>query len=181
MAALEALNDKLDVAGVMAEICIYGGTTMVLAYNTRLSTKDIDAVFHPKEIIRKLVEEIADERSLPSDWMNDGVKGFLSLKPEFTSQGLPQFSHIQVTRPSAKYLFAMKCIAARVLDSTSKGDKGDVKFLLKELKIETEEQGLKIIGDFYVSERIPQKTHFFLIECLHEIKREGNGKSSATQ
>ena len=51
--ALANLNGRLAEEGVIGEICIYGGTAMVLAFNARLSTKDVDAIFNPAEIIRR--------------------------------------------------------------------------------------------------------------------------------
>jgi hypothetical protein len=47
-AALGALSEKLGELGVHGEICLFGGTVMVLAFTARLSTKDVDAIFQPK-------------------------------------------------------------------------------------------------------------------------------------
>lgn len=46
--ALEALNNRLTDKGVTGELCIYGGATMILAFDARESTRDVDAVFVPK-------------------------------------------------------------------------------------------------------------------------------------
>jgi len=42
--ALGRLSELLGERGVMGEICLLGGTVMVLAFNARASTRDIDAV-----------------------------------------------------------------------------------------------------------------------------------------
>jgi hypothetical protein len=175
--ALDALNKKLERAGTRAEICLYGGALMLLAFNARMSTKDVDAIFKPKEIVRKFVAEIAEEQGIPSDWMNDGVKGFLSATPKWTSKGLPSFSHILITRPTAKYLFAMKCMAARAPGYDTKGDKGDIKFLMKHLQIGTEKQALTIVEEFYDKHRIAPKAHFLILECLQDLKNNHGGIS----
>lgn len=177
LTALSALNRKLEDAGTRAEICLYGGASMLLAFNARLSTKDVDAIFKPKAVVRKLVEEIAEEHGIPSDWMNDGVKGFTSANPKFTAKGLPIFSHIQVTRPTAKYLFAMKCMAARAPGYDSKGDKGDIKFLMKHLKIQSEKDALSILEEFYDKNRIAPKSQFLILECLQELGKIPGGIS----
>lgn len=169
LAALDALNKKLEKAGTRAEICIYGGASMLLGFNARMSTKDVDAVFKPKDIVRKLIEEVAQEQAIPSDWMNDGVKGFTSANPKFTAKGLPNLSHIQVTRPTAKYLFAMKSMAARAPGYDSKGDKGDIKFLMKRLKIESEREAFTILEEFYDKSRVAPKSRFLVLECLQEL------------
>src|SRR5882672_705595 len=45
--ALRALSDELGDRGVTGEICLFGGTVMVLAFSARVATKDIDALFKP--------------------------------------------------------------------------------------------------------------------------------------
>ena len=107
IAALSRLNDFLTEAKVIGEICLFGGTAMVLVFNARLSTRDVDAIFQPTALIRDLAEKIADERGLPRHWLNDGVKGFQANKPEITQDSVPQFSNLRIYRPSAEYLLAM--------------------------------------------------------------------------
>jgi hypothetical protein len=48
LAALARLNDLLHEKGVMGEICIFGGAAMVLAFDARESTRDVDGIFVPK-------------------------------------------------------------------------------------------------------------------------------------
>ena len=43
----------------MLEISIYGGTAMMLAYDSRNATKDIDAIFHPVEEGQGLIDQVA--------------------------------------------------------------------------------------------------------------------------
>jgi hypothetical protein len=40
--ALRTLSDKLGARGVTGELCLFGGTVMVLAFSARLATKDVD-------------------------------------------------------------------------------------------------------------------------------------------
>ena len=56
--ALEELSFRLGKRGVRGEVCLFGGTVMILAFQSRQSTKDIDAVFAPTSVIRELVAEI---------------------------------------------------------------------------------------------------------------------------
>lgn len=49
---LGALSDELDQMSVKGEICLYDGATMCLVYQSRPSTKDIDAIFEPATQIR---------------------------------------------------------------------------------------------------------------------------------
>lgn len=164
--ALSILNQKLEGEGVIGEICLFGGTAMVLAFNARLSTKDVDAIFTPPEVIRRRAREIAEEMDLPADWLNDSVKGYVSDAPEYTSEGLPQMSHLRVIRPTAEYLLAMKCMASRFPSYATKGDRKDIVFLLQHLGIQKAEVAFKVVERFYAPEHILPKTSFLIQELL---------------
>jgi hypothetical protein len=114
LAALRALSDELEKENVIGEVCLFGGTVMVLAFAARLATKDVDAVFQPSQVIRNLALRVADEQDLPRDWLNDGVKGFVSARHQTTPGNLPQFPNLRLTMPVPEYLLAMKCMAARL-------------------------------------------------------------------
>src|SRR5580692_2402103 len=73
--AFGALSDELLERDVKGELCIFGGTVMVLAFASRLATKDVDAIFQPAAIVREVAASIAAENDLPEDWLNDAVKG----------------------------------------------------------------------------------------------------------
>src|SRR5262249_54359698 len=128
--ALRALSDELGEQGITGEICLFGGSVMILAFTARLTTKDVDAVFQPTQTIRELANRIADEQHLPANWLNDGVKGYLSERHETTTGNLPQFAHLRMTMPVPEYLLAMKCMAARIGGARDEpSDVSDVIFL----------------------------------------------------
>ena len=52
--ALRRLSELLRERNVQGEICLLGGTAMVLAFNARERTKDVDAVFQPPQLVREL-------------------------------------------------------------------------------------------------------------------------------
>lgn len=170
--ALGLLNGRLEAAGVTGEVCIFGGSAMILAFDARPTTRDVDAVFRPPVLVREAAAAIAEELSLPANWLNDGVKGFVSNHPEYVSEGLPQFPHLRVLRPSASYLFAMKCIAARVEGYDTPGDKGDARFLARHLGLRTADEALNIVTGYYPASRIPVKTQYFVEEIIDELAKE---------
>jgi len=104
--ALSSLSDELGKQGVTGELCLFGGTVMVLAFTARLSTKDVDALFQPTPLIRDIARRVGEEQNLPTDWLNDGVKGFVSARHETTAGNLPQFPHLRLTMPVPEYLLA---------------------------------------------------------------------------
>lgn len=57
--AFGSLCEELGRQGVTGELCLFGGTVMVLAFTARLSTKDVDALFQPAQSIRELARRIA--------------------------------------------------------------------------------------------------------------------------
>jgi len=171
LVALARLDERLGEENVMGEICIFGGTAMVLAFNARLSTKDVDAIFKPPEVFRRLAGELAESMALPATWLNDGVKGFVSAYPEYTSEGLPQMSHLRVIRPSAEYLLAMKCMASRAPAYDTQGDQEDIAFLIEHAGLKTADDVLAVVEKFYPPDRILPKTHFMLLEIFDKISK----------
>ncbi len=169
--ALAGLSDALGKQGVTGELCLFGGTVMMLAFSARVTTKDVDALFQPAPIIRDLAGCIAEENNLPADWLNDGVKGFLSARHEITAGNLPQFPHLRLTMPVPEYLLAMKCMAARLGGTAGEpSDLTDIVFLIRHLDLRSAPDVLEIVGRYYPASRIPVKTQY-LIEGLYEEGR----------
>ncbi|MDB6162498.1 MAG: hypothetical protein JWO04_6204 [Gammaproteobacteria bacterium] len=169
--ALRALSDKLGDQGVTGELCLFGGTVMVLAFSARLATKDVDALFKPAKTIRDLAGHIAAELHLPNDWLNDGVKGFLSPRHKTTAGNLPQFPHLRLTMPVPEYLLAMKCMASRIGGTTGEtSDVSDIVFLIRHLGLKSARDVLDIVAQYYPSNQIPVKTQY-LIEGLFDEGR----------
>jgi hypothetical protein len=166
--ALERLSEELGGRGVTGEICLFGGTVMVLAYSARLATKDVDALFQPAPLIREIAQSIGEEEKLPAAWLNDGVKGFLSSRHQTTTGELPQFPHLRLTMPVPEYLLAMKCMAARLGGTTGEAsDVPDITFLIRHLGLGSAAAVLEVVGHYYPASRIPLKTQY-LVEGLFE-------------
>jgi hypothetical protein len=166
--ALNSLSEELGKEGVTGEVCLFGGTIMVLAFAARVSTKDVDALFRPTPLIRTLARSIAEEQQLPSDWLNDGVKGFISTRHETTAGNLPQFPHLRLTMPVPEYLLAMKCMAARLGGPEGEAsDVPDITFLIRHLQLTSAKAVLDIVAQYYPANLTPVKTQY-LVEGLFE-------------
>ncbi len=132
---------------------------MVLEYNARLSTKDVDVVIlAPQEarFVRMLAKTVADERNWPDDWLNDGAKGYLVG----LSDGPVIFSveGIEVRRPAIEQLLAMKLSAWR--DDV---DIADARRLLEELSIAgNRELAWKMVEPYLVPGRELKAQYAFL-------------------
>jgi len=167
--ALRRLSELLRARGIQGEICLFGGTAMVLAFNARERTKDVDAVFHPPQLVRELATVVKDELSLPAEWLNDAVKGFLASDLKPVVYDLPQFENLRVTAPPAEYLLAMKCMAARIASGTdSGGDVEDIRFLVRHLGLASAEEALAIVAGYYPKSLVPPRTQYLLEEIFEE-------------
>ena len=162
LAFFESLNEKLRGKGVLGEIGVVGGTAMVLGFDARASTKDIDAIFVPAIEIREAAAEVAESMSLSSDVLNDAVKGFIYTAPEKCV--LLEYDCLRIWMPPPEYLFAMKCCSARY-DSS---DHDDIMFFIDYLGLTSLDEGLRIIEEYVPKKRIPAKTSFFLEEIFEK-------------
>ena len=137
--ALRRLSNELEAGGLQGEILLTGGAAMCLIHSARDMTKDIDALYEPKDVINELVVKIAREEGLPEDWLNDGVKGFLS--PNTPREDFLTWPGLKITTVAADYLLAMKLMSARY----GATDYDDIRFLVKELGITSAESMIRIV------------------------------------
>ena len=166
--ALTRLGALCADAAIKAEIAIYGGTVMMIAYDCRQATKDIDAIFQPAGEIEPLIRQVAAEMKLPEDWMNSGVKTFVGAR-----EARQEFSELQIpglvlTRPSPEYLLAMKCLAARLPTLFRVGDVEDIKFLLRKLRLRSIKEVDAIVGDYYGDRRLENGKRWLVEKLLAE-------------
>jgi len=146
---------------IKLSLTIYGGTVMMLAYNARPGTKDIDAIFRPREEVKPLIEQVAKEMNLDEDWLNDDVKVWVAENErdsliEFREMKDPA-GGISVTRPSAKYLLAMKARAARLPLPGQRGDYDDLVYLLRHTQTRTVEEVDKLVGKYFLQDCLPER------------------------
>jgi Nucleotidyltransferase of unknown function (DUF6036) len=157
---LQELGRRLDDRGVRGELFLVGGAAMALAYSTRRSTVDLDAVFEPKTTIYEVAAIIAAERDLPAGWLNDGVKGYL---PGIDPNALVLFDAVglRVMVASPRYLLAMKLLASRV-----ERDEDDIRLLLAICGITTVGDALAVVEDLYGRGPVEPRVGYLLAELL---------------
>jgi hypothetical protein len=158
----ELLNDELRRSGTRGELFLVGGAVMCLAYAARPSTQDVDALFRPPAQVREAAARVAARAKVKADWLNDGVKGFVSAQGEFAP--FLELDHLRVMVALPEYLLAMKCLAMRI--GAEFHDEDDVRYLLRHLDLRTQDKALAVITKYYPLERFPQKTLSALAELL---------------
>lgn len=166
----ELLNDELGKSNTRAELFLAGGAVMCLAYSARPSTQDVDALFRPAAQVREAAARVGARARVGPDWLNDGVKGFMSAQGDFAP--FLELDHLRVMVALPQYMLAMKCLSMRL--GTEFHDEDDVRYLLRHLDIRSREQAIAIITRYYPLERFPQKT----LNALEELLPARSGRSS---
>lgn len=154
---LSELNDELALKDIKGEISLFGGAVMVLAFNARIATKDVDAIFEPVKEIRNAAHRIAELHALKLDWLNMAVRMFVVKHDRELLFDLP---NLRVTVPEADYLLAMKMIALRPQTE----DEDDAIFLIEKLRLLSKADVLGIIADYYPRKEISATTITWLDE-----------------
>src|SRR5438046_862773 len=88
--ALNLLGQLAEEEGISLELCIYGGSALMLAYGVRERTKDVDAIARPSEPALRLAKRVAERLHLDPDWLNDNVKRFISDSGTFAPLEIQQ-------------------------------------------------------------------------------------------
>lgn len=159
--AFRALNDELAREGTKGEIGVVGGAAMVLVFNARDATRDVDAIFEPTAKLRAAAARVADAQGLPEDWLNDAAKRYMPVDTQ-PRNILLSLSHLALWVPPPAYLLAMKAIAAR-FDSH---DAADLRTLIRHLGVSKVGQVMELIEKYYPRQQIPARTQFFVEELF---------------
>jgi len=103
--ALRELGTRAFSRGKTVELAICGGSALMLASNFRVASEDVDAAAEADQtLISILASEIAAEKGWPPDWLNDGVKTYLSPNVDGVAQhhelygSYPDETHLIRTR-----------------------------------------------------------------------------------
>ena len=159
-----ALDAELKTQKLIGEIYLVGGAVMCLVFKARASTQDVDGFFQPTSTIRKLAKKVAHKMKVAENWLNDGVKGFLSPKGSF--EPFLDLANLKVFTAKPDYLLAMKCLAMRFGEEFH--DVDDIRYLIKYLNLTSTAQALEMITKYYPLEQFPQKTLYALEELFEK-------------
>ncbi len=156
---LSALAERLARRGIQGEMYLVGGAAMALAYDARRATRDVDAVFAPKEEVYRAAREVAEEYGLPEGWLSDAVKGFLA-GPDPEAAPVLDLPGLRVLAASPRYLLAMKCLAAR------REDEEDIRLLLGLAGVKSAREAIEVLLSYYPEARITPRARFLLEEIF---------------
>lgn len=155
IAALTALAAELDRRGTSAEMYVVGGAAIALAFDERRATRDIDAIFEPKNVVYEAAAVVARDLELPGGWLNDAVKGFLESDDPSAAPVL-DLPGLRCLAASPQTLLALKVLAHRVGE-----DEADLRLLAAELGLEKADEVLAIAEQTY-GDRLDPAARFFV-------------------
>lgn len=160
IAALTALAGELERREVVAEMYVVGGAAIALAFDERRATRDIDAVFEPKDVVYEAAAVVAEKLDLPGGWLNDAVKGFLEGDDPAAAPVL-DLPGLRCLAASPETLLALKVLAHRIGE-----DEADLRLLAGELGLETADEVLAIAERTY-GDRLDPAARFFVEQVFN--------------
>jgi hypothetical protein len=156
------LGRRLSAKGVAGRLYIVGGAAMALEFDTRRTTRDIGAIFHPPTTVADEAASMAAELGLPPGWLSAATQTFIPL-PDQDPVSL-DVEGLQVAISSPANLLAMKMAAGRPQDIT------DLVVLFRHLKIRSPEQAVDIAERMYGDDSVvlsePRESLLLLAESV---------------
>jgi hypothetical protein len=149
--------------GKVIDLAIYGGSALMLASNFRVATQDVDAVVEGDQgTVARWADAIARTRNWPRDWLNDGVRTYLSPNVDglhehhalFRAYPSEQEPGLRVFVPSPEYMLAMKLMAMRLDPTGGKSDLADILNLIDVVGLNTPEDLVDFAASFYPEAKI---------------------------
>ena len=159
VSALTDLAAELQRRGATAEMYVVGGAAIALAFDERRATRDIDAVFEPKNLVYEAAAIVAADRGLPGGWLNDAVKGFLAGEDPDATPVL-DLPGLRCLTASPRILLALKVLAHRVGE-----DEADVRLLSTHLGLHSAEEVLAVAEETF-GDRLEPAARFFVEEIF---------------
>lgn len=154
--AFRLLGDRLALRGVVADIYVFGGAAMALAYDARRATRDIDAVFQPHGIVLDEARAVATELGLPHWWLNEQASVYVAPGGDPTAARVFDHPGLRVSAASPEHLLAMKVMAAR------RRDADDIRFLVRHLNLSTVDEALSLCAEVFPDEEVPPRARLVL-------------------
>ncbi|MDE6660613.1 MAG: hypothetical protein K2J93_02165 [Anaeroplasmataceae bacterium] len=102
--------------GTPAEMILVGGASILINYEFRNASYDIDASYESPAIMKEAINAVGDKFGLPNGWLNDDFKKTISYTPKIVqySEYYKTFSNVLKIRTiRAEYLVAMKLVSGR--------------------------------------------------------------------
>lgn len=121
---------RLNGKHVYAEIILIGGASIIINYDFRNTTNDVDALIQATASMKEAINHTADKFNLPNYWLNSDFSQTSSYSPklqEVSKHYKTYANRVEYRTIDAEYLIAMKLMAGRKY----KNDLSDIVGILK--------------------------------------------------
>jgi hypothetical protein len=164
-AAFGRLADHLARRRVVGEVHVFGGAAMVLVFDARPATRDVDAVFLPDGPMLEAAAAVARELDLPRSWLNDQASSYVSPR---AGRGPTVFDHpnLRVMATPPEHLLAMKVRAARAAR-----DADDVRTLLDHLGLTTVDAVVDVVERYFPDEPLSERSRLLLEDLVEPTEQ----------
>jgi predicted nucleotidyltransferase len=170
--AFRRLGERLARRGVVADLYVFGGAAMALAYDSRRATRDVDALFKPHGIVHDEALAVAAELGLPRWWLNEQASSYVAPGGDPTASRVFDHPGLRVFAASPEHLLAMKAFAARPRDAE------DIRQLAKVLDLHSTDEVLASVRAVFPDQEPPERLRL-LLDDLFPSKADGKGSEKA--
>lgn len=161
--AFRRLGDRLARRGVVADVYVFGGAAMALAYDARRATRDIDAVFRPHGVVLEEARAVARELGWPQWWLNEQASVYVARANDTNAPRVFDHPGLRVSAASPEHLLAMKVLAARRRDAE------DIRFLVKHLQLTNAAEVLALCVEIFPDEPVPERARLVLDDVFDDL------------
>lgn len=173
LAIFEKMGEACREDGAYYEIAIYGGSALMLAFDYRQATCDIDfvPVSGASDKIAGIADRAAASLGLPANLLRDDVRIFVSDAAQYEMFGeFPKGGgNLRVFSATPEYILAMKILAMR--SSMETGDMRDIWELADTCDIVDSGSAIRVLEKFYPGQDMPVRNRLIL-EDIFEAKRQ---------
>ena len=159
--ALAELSDELNARNVKAKIYLVGGAVMVLAFDARFTTGDIDGSIYPTDDVLAVAAQIGEHRGLGAEWLNNSAQQFIPVFKEPNWQPILKSGNVEIVAADERSMLAMKMRAGR-----GSRDRLDINFLFKRCGITSVAEALELYEEFFPEDQLPDRTLPLLDEAI---------------
>jgi predicted nucleotidyltransferase len=160
--AFRLLGERLAKRGVVADLYVFGGAAMALAYDSRRTTRDVDALFMPHGIVLEEALAVAAELGLPRWWLNEQASTYVAPGGDPAASRVFDHPGLRVFAASPEHLLAMKAFAARPRDAE------DIRQLALVLDLRTAADVLTSVHEIFPDEEPPARLRLLLEDIFSD-------------
>ena len=162
--AIAELADQLNARNVKAKIYLVGGAVMLLAFDARFTTGDIDGAIYPTDDVLAVAAEIGERRGLGTEWLNNSAQQFIPAFKEPNWQPILKSGNVEIVAADERSMLAMKMRAG-----CGSRDRPDINFLVKRCGVTSIAEALDLYEEYFPEDPLPDRTHPLLDEAIEAI------------